>query len=162
MLAAFLQGSSWPSASGPSGSRRGSWQSSRHSRWVLGQLQEEVFERLLGETQLADVDPSSHQPPVDRRCLRWVNGQHEGVTVDPHLLWFEQGLEQSASLVERGGPDEKSAPAAAGPQLTDRSFGDELALGDHAHPVTRQFHLVQKMAGEQDRTAALLQLLDQR
>src|ERR1700730_16736904 len=138
-------GSSWPSASGPSGSRRGSWQSSRHSRWVLGQLQEEVCERLLRETQLADVDPIGHQPPVDRRCLRWVNGQNEGVTVDPDLLWFAPGLEHAASLVQRGGPDEKRAPAAAGPQFTDRSFGDQLALGDNAHAVPGQFHFVQTL-----------------
>src|SRR2546425_11909695 len=63
------------------------------------QLKKHVFQRLLRDTQLANVDPVGHKPPVDRRRLRGVDGQDEGAVLDTDLLRFEQRLEQSASLV---------------------------------------------------------------
>src|SRR4030081_1687472 len=143
-------GSSWPNAFESSGTPRGSWRSWLRPRGVLRQWQEDVFERLLGDAQLADIDPIGDEKPVDRCRLRGVDRQDEGAAIDPDLLRFENGLEQAASTVQRRGPDEKRDPAAAGAQLIHGSLGDELAFRDHAHAVAGQLHLVEEGAGEGD------------
>jgi hypothetical protein len=117
---------------------------------------------LLGDPQLADVDAVGDQPPVDRRRLRRVDGEEQGVALDTYLLRSEKRLDQAPSLLQRRGPDEKRAPAASGAQLINGSLGNQLAFCDHAHAVAGQLDFVQQMAGEQDRAPALLELLDQR
>src|SRR5256714_15491853 len=69
------------------------------------QLKKDILQRLLRDTQLTHVDSVRDKPAVDRRRLRWIDGQGECLPLDADPLRLDDRLDQAPSLVQRGRAD---------------------------------------------------------
>src|SRR5438105_7632884 len=124
MPAGCPPGSSSRSASAPSRYRPAGSRSCLAPPAVLGELEEDVLERALGFTKLADVDAGLHQPAVDHGRLGGIDVEREAAVLDLDRRRAKLAEDGSGAIDRAGAQDQ--APAAA--QLVDGASATRCPL----------------------------------